>query len=311
MWIGVLTLVLSIISLCTGTSFAKTLFSEVGAVGTTTFRIFFSACILWLIWRPWRIPVTRSDLATIVPYGICIVGMNLPFYLALQTLPVGIALAIEFTGPLSLAIYKSRTRFDFLWIAFAMVGLYLLLWPNSDSGELIALDLAGVTYAIIAGAFWAAYIIFGQSARRVHPGHVTSYGLTIAAMLILPFGLISGGANMFNTNLLLFGLAIAVLSSALPYSLEVFALRILPAKTFSIMLSLEPAVGALAGIIILGEVIESKQWIAILLVVSASAGCTATAVRDNRREKAKKKPKSLTNSNVNVFLSLPYLRITF
>lgn len=151
--------------------------------------------------------------------------------------------------------------------------------------------MAGVTYAIIAGAFWAAYIIFGQRARRVHPGHVTAYGLTIAAMLILPFGLISGGSNMFNPNLLLFGLAIAVLSSALPYSLEVFALRILPAKTFSIMLSLEPAVGALAGIIILGEVIESKQWIAILLVVSASAGCTATAVRDNRRANAKKSKK--------------------
>ena len=99
MWVGVVTLILSIISLCTGTSFAKTLFTEVGAIGTTTFRIFFSACILWLIWRPWRIPVTRSDLATIVPYGICIVGMNLPFYLSLQTLPVGIALAIEFTGP--------------------------------------------------------------------------------------------------------------------------------------------------------------------------------------------------------------------
>lgn len=288
MWVGILTLVLSIISLCTGTSFAKTLFSEVGAVGTTTFRIFFSACILWLIWRPWRIPVTRSDLATIVPYGICIVGMNLPFYQALQSLPVGIALAIEFIGPLSLAIYTSRTRFDFLWIAFAVIGLYLLLWPDADSEQLIALDLVGVIYAIIAGAFWAAYIVFGQRARRVHPAHVTAYGLTIAAMIILPFGLISGGANMFNPNLLLFGLSIAVLSSALPYSLEVFALRILPAKTFSIMLSLEPAVGALAGIIILGEVLAAKQWLAILLVVCASAGCTATAVRNNRKDNTNK-----------------------
>ena len=296
MWVGVVTLILSIISLCTGTSFAKTLFSEVGAIGTTTFRIFFSACILWLIWRPWRIPLTRVDLTTIIPYGVCIVGMNLPFYLSLQTLPVGIALAIEFTGPLGLAIYKSRTRFDFLWITFAVIGLYLLLWPGADSEELIALDLAGVIYALIAGVFWASYILVGQMARRVHPAHVTSYGLTVAAIIILPLGLISGGTAMFNPNLLLFGLAIAILSSALPYSLEIFALRILPAKTFSIMLSLEPAVGALAGIIILGEFIESKQWMAILLVVFASAGCTATAVRDHRKNTAKASSKDHNNS---------------
>lgn len=296
MWVGVVTLILSIISLCTGTSFAKTLFSEVGAIGTTTFRIFFSACVLWLIWRPWRIPLTRVDLTTIIPYGVCIVGMNLPFYLSLQTLPVGIALAIEFTGPLGLAIYKSRTRFDFLWIAFAVIGLYLLLWPGADSEELIALDLAGVIYALIAGVFWASYILVGQMARRVHPAHVTSYGLTAAAIIILPLGLISGGTAMFNPNLLLFGLAIAILSSALPYSLEIFALRILPAKTFSIMLSLEPAVGALAGIIILGEFIESKQWMAILLVVCASAGCTATAVRDHRKNTAKASSKDHNNS---------------
>lgn len=285
MWIGVVTLILSIISLCTGTSIAKNLFSEVGAIGTTTYRIFFSACILWLIWRPWRIPLTGSDLSTIVPYGICIVGMNLPFYLSLQTLPVGIALAIEFTGPLALAIYKSRTRYDFLWIAFAIVGLYLLLWPDSVSDELIALDPMGVIYALIAGAFWAAYIIFGQKARRVHPAHLTAYGLTIAALIILPLGLYSGGVDMFKPHLLLFGFGIAILSSALPYSLEAFSLRILPTKTFSIMLSLEPAVGALAGIIILGEIIESQQWLAILLVVTASAGCTATAMRDHRKDK--------------------------
>ncbi|CAM5189849.1 DMT family transporter [Oligella ureolytica] len=188
-----------------------------------------------------------------MPYGICIVGMNLPFYLSLQTLPVGIALAIEFTGPLGLAIYKSRTRFDFLWIAFAVLGLYLLLWPGADSSELIALDPAGVIYALIAGVFWAGYIIVGQKTRRIHPAHVTAYGLTIAALIILPMGLISSGMAMFDPNLLLFGLGIAILSSALPYSLEIFSLRILPVKTFSIMLSLEPAVGALAGIIILGE----------------------------------------------------------
>lgn len=190
--------------------------------------------------------------------------------------------------PLEFSYLYVQNTFWFLWIAFAVIGLYLLLWPDADSEQLIALDLVGVIYAIIAGSFWAAYIVFGQRARRVHPAHVTAYGLTIAAMIILPFGLISGGANMFNPNLLLFGLSIAVLSSALPYSLEVFALRILPAKTFSIMLSLEPAVGALAGIIILGEVLAAKQWLAILLVVCASAGCTATAVRNNRKDNTNK-----------------------
>lgn len=283
MWLGVVTLLLSIISLCLGTSFAKGLFASIGPLGTTAFRLFFSAVLLWIAWRPWRFSMARADWLTIVPYGITLVGMNSFFYLSLQTIPLGIALSIEFMGPLGLAIYSSRTHYDFLWIILALLGLYLLLWPHdAGAAQLASLSWIGVSYAFTAGIFWALYIIVGQRARRLHPGVVTSYGVAIAAMIILPFGLVAGGANMWQPTIILFGLGVAILSSAIPYSLEIVALRILPRQTFSIMLSLEPAVGAVVALLVLGEVLDQHQWLAIVLVVIASMGCTMTAMRQHK-----------------------------
>lgn len=283
--LGALALVLSIFSLCIGNSFAKGLFESVGPIGTTTLRLLFSTIFMLVFWRPWRIALTRSDLATIIPYGVCMVCMNSTFYLAIDRLPLGVTLAIQFSGPLTVAVLSSRSRFDFLWVFFALVGLYLLLWPSGPSDELVKLDPLGVVYALIAGAFWGLYILVGQRARLIHPGLITTYGFATASLLILPIGIISAGDSLINPNVLLFGLGIALLSSAIPFTLEIFSLRILPIKTFSIMVSLEPAVGALTGILILNEFLDLREWLAVMLIVFAAVGTTATAVQSGRRQK--------------------------
>ena len=288
MSLGALALILSIISLCVGTSFAKGLFESLGPIGTTTLRLVFSTCFMWLFWRPWRLALTRSDLASIIPYGICMVGMGSFFYMAIDKLPLGIAIAIQFSGPLTVAVLSSRSRYDFLWVLFALGGLYLLLWPSTDGDELFNLDLAGIVFALIGGTFWAGYILVGQRARMVHPGLITSYGFATASLIILPIGIITAGPAIFNPNILLYGLGIALLSSAIPFTLEIFSLRILPLKTFSIMVSLEPAVGALTGIIILNETLELREWFAVLLIVFAAIGTTATAVHSGRKAKRRK-----------------------
>lgn len=288
MSLGALALILSIISLCVGTSFAKSLFDSLGPVGTTTLRLVFSTCFMWLLWRPWRLALTRSDLASVIPYGICMVGMNSFFYMAIDKLPLGIAIAIQFSGPLTVAVLSSRSRYDFLWVLFALGGLYLLLWPSTDGDELFSLDLTGIVFALIGGTFWACYILVGQRARMIHPGLITSYGFATASLIILPIGIITAGSAIFDPNILLYGLGIALLSSAIPFTLEIFSLRILPLKTFSIMVSLEPAVGALTAIIILNEMLAVREWIAVLLIVFAAVGTTATAVQSSRKAKRRK-----------------------
>ncbi|NLJ51908.1 MAG: DMT family transporter [Alcaligenaceae bacterium] len=285
MSLGVLALILSIFSLCIGTSFAKSLFDTIGPIGTTTLRLVFATCFMWLFWRPWRLALTRSDLASIIPYGLCMVGMSSFFYLAIGKLPLGVAIAIQFSGPLTVAVLSSRSRYDFLWVLFALGGLYLLLWPSKETDTLFSLDLMGIIYALIGGTFWACYILVGQRARMIHPGLITSYGFATASLIILPIGIISAGPAIFNFNILLFGLGIALLSSAIPFTLEIFSLRILPLKTFSIMVSLEPAVGALTAIFILDEILELREWIAVILIVCAAIGTTATAMRSSRKAK--------------------------
>ncbi|SUA58960.1 Inner membrane transporter rhtA [Oligella ureolytica] len=287
MSLGALALILSIISLCVGTSFAKSLFDSLGPIGTTTLRLVFSTCFMWLFWRPWRLALTRSDLASVIPYGVCMVGMNSFFYLAIGKLPLGVAIAIQFSGPLTIAVLSSRSKYDFLWVLLALSGLYLLLWPSAESDELFSLDLSGIVFALIGGVFWACYILVGQRARMIHPGLITSYGFVTASLIILPIGIITAGPVIFNPNILLYGLGIALLSSAIPFTLEIFSLRILPLKTFSIMVSLEPAIGALTGIIILNEMLEAREWIAVLLIVFAAIGTTATTVQNSRRTKSK------------------------
>lgn len=281
--LGALALLISVTSLCVGSAFAKSLFESIGPVGTTTVRIVFSTCLMWLWWRPWRLAISSADFKTIIPYGIFMLGMNGFFYLAMASLPIGIALAIQFSGPLAVAILSSRSRLDFIWVLLAVSGLSILIWPSIDTTSTTQLDTQGVIYALCGAISWAGYIVVGRQARKVHPGLVMSYGLTTASLIILPLGILSAGSNLFNPDILLFGLGIAVLSSALPYTLEIFSLRILPIKTFSIMLSLEPAIGAITAIFILDEILNLHEWAAILLIVAAAIGTTATAAKGTRK----------------------------
>ncbi len=272
--IAVLALIGSMASLCIGTSFAKSLFTAVGAQGTTALRVGFSALILLAVWRPWRFPLSLANARAIALYGAALGATNLLFYMSLRTIPLGLAIAIEFTGPLAVAVLSSRRAVDFVWIAFAVIGLLLLL-PVGESAA--TLDPVGIGFALAAGVGWALYIVFGQMAGNAHGGQATSLGLTMAALVVLPFGLSHAGTDLFHPSLLVAGLAVGILSSAIPYSLEMVALKRLPRRTFGILLSMEPAMGALAGLVFLHEQLTTVQWLAIGAIIVASVGCTVTA----------------------------------
>lgn len=273
--VAILALIGSMASLCIGTSFAKHLFATLGAQGTTALRVTFAAVILLAVWRPWRMPLSRANAKAIALYGAALGATNLMFYMSLRTIPLGLAIAIEFTGPLAVAVWSSRRKIDFLWIGFAVAGLVLLL-PLGEAATQ-HLDPVGMGYALAAGVGWACYIVFGQMAGNAHGGQATSLGMTMAALVVLPFGAGHAGVQLLDPSLLLGGLAVALLSSAIPYSLEMVSLKRLPRRTFGILLSLEPAFGAVAGMVILGETLEVGQWVAVLLIIVASVGCTATA----------------------------------
>ncbi|MCJ2060474.1 DMT family transporter [Methylobacterium sp. J-048] len=258
-----------------GATIAKSLFPIVGAAGTSSLRVGFSALILIAVWRPWRRSLSRREAGWIALYGVTLGLMNLLFYLAIARLPLGPAVAIEFAGPLAIALIASRRRADFLWIGVAVVGLGLLLPATSTS----ALDPLGVFLALGAALAWALYILFGQRAGRIDGGQAVSLGMLMAALVVAPFGFAEAGLGLLAPGILVAGLTVALLSSALPYSLEMVALRRLDRKSFGVLMSLEPAVAACAGFALLGERLGAVQWLAIGLVIAASAGITAT----NRR----------------------------
>jgi inner membrane transporter RhtA len=263
----------AMVSLSVGTSFAKALFPLVGAQGTSAYRVGFSALVLCLVWRPWRMAMNRSDLVAVVTYGAVMGAMNLCFYMALRTIPMGVAIAIEFTGPLSLALVHARKPIHFAWIALAAAGLGLLL-PLGDAS--LNLDPVGVAYAATAAVFWALYIVAGQRTGHLHGGRSVALGMATAAAVVGPFGVAAAGAALLNPYALGLGLAVAVVSSAVPYSLEMVAMRAICRRSFGVMLSLEPAVGALAGLVVLGEHLVARQWLAIAFVIAASVGTVAT-----------------------------------
>ncbi|MCJ2094172.1 DMT family transporter [Methylobacterium sp. J-072] len=263
------------ISLQYGATVAKSLFPIVGAAGTSSLRVGFSALILIAVWRPWRRSLSRREAGWIALYGVTLGLMNLLFYLSIARLPLGPAVAIEFAGPLSIALIASRRRADFLWIGVAVVGLGLLLPVASTN----ALDPLGVALALGAALAWALYILFGQRAGRIDGGQAVSLGMLMAALVVAPFGFAEAGPDLLAPGILVAGLTVALMSSALPYSLEMFALRRLDRKSFGVLMSLEPAVAACAGFALLGERLGAVQWLAIGLVIAASVGITATSRR--------------------------------
>jgi inner membrane transporter RhtA len=256
-----------------GAALAKQLFPIVGAGSTAALRLAIASIILLAAWRPWHLRFTRKQLMTVVVYGVAMGWMNFFFYLALSYIPLGITMALEFTGPLGVALFASRRPIDFLWILLAAIGLVALLPLGLGGAPLSAL---GVIYALGAGACWALYIVFGRQAGAAHGGQITSLGTLIGACIIVPIGVAHSGAALFAPAILPLAVGVAVLSSALPYSLEMFAMPRLPTRTVGVLMSLNPAMGALAGLIFLGESLALIQWAAIASIVAASAGSSAT-----------------------------------
>ena len=263
-----------------GAAVAKHLFPVVGAEGATAYRLGLAALILLAWRRPWRNAHAREGRRALWGYGLAIGAMNLAFYLSLRTIPLGIAVALEFTGPLALALCGSRRWVDFIWIALVVAGLLMLL-PLRE--EMPPLDPAGVILALAAGVGWVLYIVLGRKTGAAYGADAVTLGTSIAALLTVPIGFAHAGSALFAPSLLPFALGVAVLSSALPYTLEMIALTRLPSRTFGTLLSLEPALAAAAGAAFLHESLDLLQWLAIAAIVVAAAG-TALSLREPRAD---------------------------
>lgn len=269
-------LVLSMLSIQFGAALAKDLFPVLGAQGTTALRLILGATFQLLVWRPWRKKVKRADLEGLIGYGIALGSMNLFFYQSLKTLPLGLAVGIEFTGPLGLAIWLSRQPLDLLWALLAAIGISLILPTDlvfGGAGSSQSLDPVGIAFSLTAGVCWAFYIILGQRlAQKMDSGAASSLGMLAAALFIGPVGLLTADRVLPEMAMLPLVLGMAFFSSALPYSLEMIALKRVPAKTFGILMSLEPAFGAVIGLVLMGEKLSMRQTFAVGLIVVASLG---------------------------------------
>lgn len=266
-------LIVSMLSIQCSASLAKTVFPLIGPEATTALRLAFAALVLLPIMRPWRTRLTRRDWLPIALYGLSTGVMNMCFYQAISRIPLGVGVALEFTGPLAMAMLGSRRLIDFVWIALAVGGLYLLLPLHQFSGNL---DPVGVAFALGAGFCWAMYMFFGKRAGNAAGGASVSLGMIVGACAIFPFGLASAGTAMFSPDVLPLALVLGIFSSALPYGLEIVALRQLPSQTFGILMSMEPVLAALSGFVFLGERLNIVQWIALISIIVASVGATLT-----------------------------------
>ncbi|MGX4641556.1 EamA family transporter [Massilia sp. SYSU DXS3249] len=267
----------SMVSVNVGAAFAKGLFPLVGPAGVTALRVGLGACLLLAFWRPWRRLPSRADARNLLVYGLMLGCMNLTIYAAFARIPIGVAIAIEVTGPLALVLLSSRRALDVAWVACAAVGLWLLS-PLYGGGA--PLDPIGVAWALGAAFCWAMYIVFGKRVSTLEGGHAVAWGMLVASLCAVPVGLAQSGNALFSPAVLAMGLAVAVLSSILPYSLEMAALARLPRRVFGILVSAGPAIGALAGYVVLGESLSTVQWLAIALIIAATSGSAATAGRN-------------------------------
>ena len=265
--------VLAMISVQGGAALAKGLFPALGPAGTVGLRIGLSALILLVAFRP-RLSV--AQWRSIVPYGVVLGVMNALFYFSLARIPLGLAVAVEFSGPLGVAVFGSRKAVDLVWVALAAAGIALITpWSGSHG-----VDPVGVLLAGAAGACWATYILLGGRVSQTLPGGVAvAAGMTVAAITIVPIAGAMGGFAHLTAGLFLAGLGVALLSSAIPYTLEMVALKSIPARTFGILMSVEPALAAFAGLTFLHEVLTPPQWLAVALVIVASTGSTLTGRR--------------------------------
>jgi inner membrane transporter RhtA len=258
-----------IASVQSGAAVATKLFPAVGPGGAVFLRLVFSAIMVWTLARPRIRSIPRRHLSLGVAFGVVLAVMNLCFYLSLNRIPLGVAVTVEFLGPLGVAIAGSRRLVDILWVGLAAVGVALLAGGGGR------LDVGGILLAATAGACWAAYILLSQRVGRVLPGLTgLAIALAVGAVVMAPVGIAVGGTALVRPENLGRGVAIAVLSSAVPYSLELAALRRLKASVFSVLMSLEPAMGALSGLVFLGQSLHWQEWVALGVVMVASVGAT-------------------------------------
>ena len=262
---------LGIVSVQLGSALAKHLFSAVGPFGTVALRLFFAAAVLVLVWRP-SMRVDRRTWTVVIAYGVILGSMNLCFYLALERIPLGLAVTIEFLGPLVVALAGSRRLLDAVWALLAGGGVFLLM---KGGGEL---NLVGFLFALAAGTCWGLYILLTAAlGRYTTQGNGLALGMAVAAVLAVPVGVAESGAALIQPWVLVAGFGVAMLSSVVPYSLELEALRRMPPRVFGILMSLEPVAAALIGLVVLRESLHWSQWIAMLCVVAASIGATRGA----------------------------------
>ncbi|KZR36195.1 MULTISPECIES: threonine/homoserine exporter RhtA [Enterobacter] len=281
-WMPVVVILIAMMSIQSGASLAKSLFPLVGAPGVTALRIALGTLILVVIFKPWRLRFKKEQRLPLLFYGLALGGMNYMFYLSIQTIPLGIAVALEFTGPLAVALFSSRRPVDFIWVILAVLGLWFLL-PLGQSVSQI--DLTGAALALGAGACWAVYILTGQRAGEEHGPATVALGSLIAAIIFVPIGMAQATDSIWQWSILPVGLAVAILSTALPYSLEMIALTRLPTRIFGTLMSMEPALAAISGMIFLGETLTLVQTLALCSIIAASMGSTLTMRPEPKVEK--------------------------
>ena len=263
----------AIISVQSGAAIAKGLFPAIGATGTASLRIGISAIILFVAYRPNLFNIKSNQWKIVIPYGLSLGAMNLIFYMAIERIPIGLAVTLEFIGPLLVAIWGSKRLIDFLWILLAATGI-LLIAPWTNNG----IDIWGIFFALLAGSLWATYIVLGGKVSKVmNGGEAVATGMLFASILIVPFGFLDNSLSNLNTTFLSLGFALALLSSAIPFTLEMKALGQLPARTFSILMSLEPAAASICALLFLQEYLTFNEVLAVVFVVIASAGSTITS----------------------------------
>ena len=281
-WMPVAVILIAMLSIQSGASLAKSLFPLVGAPGVTALRIALGTLILVVIFKPWRLRVKKEQRLPLLFYGLALGAMNYMFYLSIQTIPLGIAVALEFTGPLAVALFASRRPVDFIWVILAVLGLWFLLPLGQSVSEV---DLTGAALALGAGACWAVYILTGQRAGEEHGPATVALGSLIAAIIFVPLGMAQATESIWQWSVMPIGLAVPILSTALPYSLEMIALTRLPTRIFGTLMSMEPALAAISGMVFLGETLTFTQTLALCSIIAASMGSTLTMRPESKVEK--------------------------
>lgn len=264
---------IGIVSVQVGAALAKQLFTATGAAGAVTLRLFFAGVVLLVVWRS-ALRIERRALPVVLGYGTVLAAMNLCFYQAIDRIPLGMAVTIEFLGPLTVALVGSRRWTDPVWAVLAGGGVLLLTKAGGDVGW------SGVLFALAAGALWASYILLSAAlGDRTSGGGGLAIAMAFGGVLMIPVGIAEAGATLLQPSVLAAGFGVAMLSSVLPYSVELEALRRIPPRVFGVLMSVEPAAAAFAGLIVLGQVMHAAQWAGVICVVAASIGATRTARR--------------------------------